>query len=110
MAVWGGTLAENRIRNSPGSLGDMVAGWAKSGLPAYFQIPATVAGGEGRPGPTFRRRSAGKLADSGSAGGTAFCRISEKSGNQDVAAGTGLRPFGTAVFAVAVGRVLGGSG
>ena len=105
-------MAENRIRNSPvlaappapGSLGDMVAGRATSGLPAYFQIPATIAWGEGGPRLKFRRVSAGRLADSGSAGGIAFCRIFEESGNQDLAAAAGLRPFGTAVFDVAVGR------
>ena len=110
-------MAENRIRNSPvlaappapGSLGDMVAGRATSGLPANFQIPATFAGGEGIPRPKFRRRSAGELADSGSAGGIAFCQIFEKSENQDLAAAAGLRPFGTAVFDVAVGRGLGRS-
>ena len=116
-------MAENRIRNSlvlaatlaPGSLGDMVAGRATSsvlrvsGLPAYFQIPATFAGGEGRPRPKFRRRSAGRLADSGSDGGIAFYRVLEESGNQDLAAAAGRRPFGTSVSDVAVGRVLGGS-
>ena len=120
----GGTSAENRIRNSPalaappapGSLGDMVAGRATSsvlrvpGLPAYFQIPATFAGGKGRPRLKIRRRSAGRLTDSGSAGGIAFCRVFEESGNQDLAAAAaGLRPFGTAVFDVAVGLVPGGA-
>ena len=106
-------MVGNRIRNPPalaappGSLGDIVAGRATPGLPAYFQIPATFAGGKGRPRPKFRRRPAGKLADSGSAGGIAFCRTFGKSGNQDFWAGAGMRPFGAAVCDVAVGRALG---
>ena len=94
-------MVGNRIRNPPvlaappGSLGDIVAGRATPGLPAYFQIPATFAGGKGRPRPKFRRRPAGKLA------------TFRKSGNQDFAAGAGMRLFGAAVFDVAVGRALG---
>ena len=113
LAVWGGTLVGNRIRNPPalaappGSLGDVVAGRATSGPPVYFQIPATPAEGKGRPRPKFRRPPAGKLAESESAGGLAFCRTFGKSGNQDFGAEAGLRPFGAAVFDVAVGRVLG---